>query len=124
MFAPILKTINTPAVQAIMGTGRPRIYSSGNAPQGVVTPYITWFVVVGQPYEQLSGPPGADNDAIQIDCWAGPDSDQEIVCINLAKAVRDALDEAGQANRIIFNNRESDTKLFRVALQVDFIHNR
>ncbi|WJJ93444.1 DUF3168 domain-containing protein [Neopusillimonas aromaticivorans] len=123
MFAPIYKTISTAAVKAIVGNP-PRIYGSGLAPQGVTAPYITWFVVVGQPYDHLSGPPGADNDTIQIDCWAGPGDDQELVCISLAKAVRDALDAAGQACRIIINTRESDTKLFRVGLQVDFIHNR
>ena len=85
MFAPIYKTISTAAVKAIVGS-QPRIYGSGLAPQGVTAPYITWFVVVGQPYDHLSGPPGADNDSIQIDCWAGPGDDQELVCINLAKA--------------------------------------
>lgn len=123
MFAPICRTINTAAVRAIVGNP-PRIYSSGLAPEGVTAPYITWFVVAGQPYDHLSGAPGADNDSIQIDCWTGPDDDQELVCINLARAVRDALDAAGQANRIIVNTRDPDTWLFRVGLQVDFIHNR
>lgn len=123
MFAPIYKTLNTAAVRAIIGNP-PRIYSSGMAPQGVTLPYITWFVVVGQPYDHLSGPPGADNDTVQIDCWAGPAEAQELSCVNLAKAVRDALDAAGQANRIIINTRETDTKLFRIGLQVEFIHNR
>ncbi len=121
MFAPIYRTIRTPEVIAVVGD---RIYSSGLAPQGVAAPYITWFVVAGQPYDHLSGPPGADTDTIQIDCWAGPEDVQELVCMNLAKAVRDALDAAGQANRIIVNTREPDTKLFRIGLQVDFIHNR
>ena len=123
MFAPIYRTINTAAVRAIVGAD-PRIYGSGSAPQGVVAPYITWFVVVGVPYDHLSGAPGADSDSIQIDCWAGPHDDQEIVCVNLARAVRDALDAAGQANRIIINTREDDTGLFHIGLQVDFIHNR
>jgi len=123
MFAPIYKTLNTSAVQAIIGNP-PRIYSSDMAPQGVAAPYITWFVVHGQPYDHLSGPPGADSDTIQIDCWAGPMDKSELDCVKLAKAVRDALDAAGQANQIIINTRESDTKLFRIGLQVEFIHNR
>lgn len=121
MFAPIYRTIRTPAVQAIAGD---RIYGKGMAPQNVATPYITWFVVLGQPYDHMSGAPTADNDTIQIDCWAGPGDDQELVCNQLAKAVRDALDAAGQACRIIIDTREPDTKLFRAGLQVDFIHNR
>lgn len=121
MLAPIFKTIDTPAVRAIVGG---RIYAKGRAPQGTKPPYITWFTVVGDPYNHLSGPPGADNDSVQIDCWAGPDGDQEGICDQLAKAVRDALDAAGQACRIIIDTREPDTMLFRVSLSVEFIHNR
>ena len=121
MFAPVLKTISTPAVTAIVGD---RIFSSGMAPQGVITPYITWFVVDGQPYDQISGAPCGDSDLIQIDCYAGPDDRQEKVCIDLAKAVRDALDAAGQVNRLIINHRETDTRLFRIGQQVDFILSR
>jgi hypothetical protein len=121
MFAPIYRTIRTPAVQAIVGD---RVYGSGLAPQGVATPYITWFTVSGDPYDNLSSAPDADNDTIQIDCWAGPGDDQELVCMNLARAVRDALDAAGQATRIVAHTREDDTRLFRIGLQVEFIHNR
>ena len=123
MFAPINQTLNTAAVRAIIGTP-PRIYSSGDAPQEVVAPYITWFVVGIQPYDHLSGAPDADSQMIQIDCWAGPDDDQEPVCVNLAKAVRDALDAAGQANTVIVNTREPDTKFYRISFQTDFIFNR
>lgn len=121
MLPPIFKTISTPAVTAIVGD---RIYGKGRAPQGTPTPYITWFVVTGNPYDHLSGPPGADNDTVQIDCWAGPADDQEGVCNQLAIHVRDALDAAGLANQLIVDMREPDTELFRLGLQVDFIHNR
>lgn len=121
MLAPIYPTISTPAVQAIVGD---RIYGKGMAPQGVATPYITWFTVSGDPYLNLSEAPHADSDAIQIDCWAGPTDDQEGVCNQLAQAVRDEMDAAGQACRIIIDTREADTKLFRIGLQVDFIHSR
>jgi len=123
MLAPIYRTLNTAAIQAIVGNP-PRIYGSGSAPQGVTKPYITWFAVVGLPFDHLSGAPGADNDTTQIDCWAGPDDDQALVCVNLAAAVRSALDAAGQINRIIIDTREDDTGLFHIGLQVDFIHNR
>lgn len=121
MFAPIYRTIRTPEVQAMVGD---RIYGKGRAPQNVTTPYITWFVVAGDPYLNVSDTPDADNDAIRIDCWAGPQDDQEIVCNSLAKAVRDALEAAGQTCRVVIDTREDDTRLFRVGLQVDFIHNR
>ena len=121
MFAPVFQTLNTPAVSALVGG---RIFSSGNAPQNTPTPYVTWFVVTGDPYDQISGPPVADRDSIQIDCWTGPHDNEELVCVSLARAVRNALDDAGHANRIIINTREADTKLFRIALQADFIRSR
>ncbi|MFW8564846.1 DUF3168 domain-containing protein [Orrella sp. 11846] len=121
MFAPIYQTLNTPAVQALVDT---RIYSSGFAPQNVKAPYLTWYVVSTDPHNQLSGRPCGDTDMVQIDCWAGPDDGGEAVCVSLASAVRDALDAAGQANRVILQARESDTKLFRISLQVEFIYNR
>lgn len=120
MFAPIYRTLQ-PAVRHLVAE---RIYSSGSAPQGVISPYITWFVVSDTPYEQLSDAPTADRDSIQIDCWAGPEDDQELVCVSVARAVRDALDAAGQSNSVILNVRELDTKLFRIGLRVDFIYNR
>ena len=123
MFAPILRILSTPEVLAIVGSPA-RIYHFGNAPQGVLRPYITWFVVVSDPYSHLSGPPGADMDVIQIDCWAGPDDYQDTACLRLARAARDALELAGQSCRVIANRREPDTGLFHIGLQVDFIHNR
>ncbi|MCX5592798.1 DUF3168 domain-containing protein [Alcaligenes endophyticus] len=120
MFAPVYRTL-LPAVRHLVGE---RIYGSGSAPQGVVSPYITWFLVVGQPYDQLSDAPAADKDTIQIDCWAGPGDDQELVCMSVARAVRDALDSAGQSSSVILNTREADTKLFRIGFRVEFIHNR
>jgi len=121
MLPPVYRTIRTPMVQAIVGE---RIYGSGKAPQGTPTPYITWFSVVGQPYDQISGAPCGDNDAIQIDCWTGPADDQEVVCIGLASAVRDALDAAGIANRLVVHLREEGTDFFRIGQQADFIHSR
>lgn len=121
MLAPIFRTINTPAVQAIVGD---RIYGKGRAPQNTQAPYITWFTVVGDPYANLSESPHADNDSVQVDCWTGPADDQEAVCNQLAKAVRDAVDAAGQACHLVIDTRESDTGLFRIGLQVGFIHVR
>ncbi|CAB3904885.1 hypothetical protein LMG26858_04429 [Achromobacter anxifer] len=123
MLAPVFKTINTQEVRGHVGD-KPRIYGSGMAPQGVSAPYITWFTVIDNPYDQLSGPPDADNGTVQIDCWTGPNDDQEAACISLAGAVRDALDVAGIANRVFIHTRETDTKLFRIGLQADFIRGR
>lgn len=123
MFADVYQTLSTPAVLALVGAN-PRIFGSDNAPQNTPTPYITWFVVVGDPHVQLSGAPPSDADTIQIDCYAGPDGAAEAQVEQLAQAARAALDDAGIVNRIIINTREPDTGLYRIALQADFIHNR
>jgi len=97
-----------------------RIYRHGAAPQDVVKPYITWFVITGMPELQISGTPCSDMDTIQIDVWHETDSGVE----TLAYAVRDALDSAKYANRMIQNLRETDTRLYRISFEVDVIQSR
>lgn len=120
MFPPVDDTLSaSSAVVALVGN---RIADHGEIPQGTAKPYITWFVVIGQPFDQLSGTPCGDFDTVQIDCWAPTGKDVKA----LALAVRDALDVAGHANRTIIDNREpaGTSRLFRVTLQADFIASR
>lgn len=117
MLPPVFQTIRSPDVIAIVGA---RVYRHGSAPQDVAKPYVTWFLVSGDPAEQISGKPCADFDEVQIDCWHQTDAGIEA----LALAVRDALDEAGISNRVVINQRETDTKLYRIAFQASFISSR
>lgn len=94
-----------------------RIYRHASAPQNVTKPYITWFVVMGMPELQISGNPCSDMDTIQIDVWSEDDAEVE----EIAYAVRDALDSARIANRIVQNNRENESRLFRIGIEADFI---
>ena len=120
MLPAVLLTLQTPAVLAIVGGDPVRIFRHGAAPQDTEKPYVTWFEVAGQPYDQLSGTPCGDFDSVQIDCWAKSDMQVE----QLAKAVRDAVDAAGISNRLVVNLRDPDTKLFRIGLEADFINSR
>ncbi|CAB3925013.1 DUF3168 domain-containing protein [Achromobacter ruhlandii] len=121
MLPAVFQTLQTPAVLAIVGGGSPiRIFRHGAAPQDTEKPYVTWFEVAGQPYDQLSGTPCGDCDSVQIDCWSMSDAQVE----QLAAAVRDAVDVAGIANRIVVNLRDPDTKLYRIGLEADFINSR
>jgi len=108
------------ANSTVVSTVGARIYRHGSAPQDVEKPYITWFLVSGNPYDNVSTSPCGDSDTIQIDCWAETDNNIE----TLAYAVRSALDSAMISNRIIINTRETDTKLYRIALEADFIRSR
>ena len=104
----------------VVNTVGTRIYRHGSAPQDVQKPYITWFMVTGQPEDVLNAAPCHDRDTIQIDCWAESDTGVE----TLAYAVRSALDSQLISNRFILDNRETDTKLYRMALEADFIASR
>lgn len=104
----------------VSSTVSTRIYRHGAAPQDVVKPYITWFVVFGMPELQISGTPDSDMDTIQVDIWS--ESDQGVE--TLAYAARTAFDNAGHAARIIQNLREADTRLYRISLEVDIIQSR
>lgn len=104
----------------VVNTVGTRIYRHGSAPQDVVKPYITWFVVTGQPEDVLNAPPCHDRDTIQIDCWSETDTGVE----TLAYAVRAALDSQLISNRIIIDTRENDTKLYRMSIEADFIASR
>lgn len=108
------------ANSTIVSTVATRIYRHGSAPQDVAKPYITWSMVAGTPYDNVSTAPCADRDLCQIDCWSETDNQIE----TLAYAVRAALDSAGISNRIVINLRETDTKLYRIGLEADFISSR
>lgn len=108
------------ANSTVVSTVGTRIYRHGSAPQDVTKPYITWFLVSGNPVDNVSTSPCVDKDVIQIDCW----SESDTVIETLAYAVRSALDSALISNRMMMNSRETDTKLYRIALEADFIRSR
>lgn len=118
MLQNVYQTLRDNAI--VVNTVGTRIYRHGYAPQDVQKPYITWFLVTGQPEDVLNAPPCHDRDVIQIDCWSETDTGVE----TLAYAVRAALDSKLISNRIVIDNRETDTKLYRMALEADFIASR
>lgn len=117
MFPAVYRALRTPAVIAIVGD---RIGRHGEVPQGTPASYITWQLINGQPYDTLSEAPQGDNFAVQVDCYASTDAGIE----QLAVAVRDALDAIGVTNRVVINNREPETRLYRVGFEADFITTR
>lgn len=120
MLPLVFSAIATSAVKAIVGASPVRIYRHSQAPEDVARPYITWFVVTGNPQDNISGSPCADIDTVQIDCWSESDTQVE----TLAGAVRNALDAAGHLNTLIIDTYEVGTKLYRIGLQASFIKSR
>lgn len=117
MFPKVYRTIRTPAVATIVDT---RIGRHGEVSQTEQRPYIAWQIVVGQPYDNLSSAPGGDFTTVQLDCYHPTDAGAEA----LALAVRAALDVALICNRVVLDNRDPDTKLYRVGMEADFIDQR
>ena len=118
MFPKVYQTLQAnPAVVAIVGD---RIGRHGEVAQTEVRPYIVWQIVIGDPYENLSGTPCGDFTTVQLDCYHQTDAGVE----QLAKAVRAALDAELIVNRVRIDIRDPDTRLYRVGLDADFITDR
>jgi hypothetical protein len=120
MMLPTVYTwLKTTAVQAIIGTP-PRAYRHGDAPQDTTKPYVTWVMVSGVPDNELSAVAKSDRYTIQFDCWHQTDAGVE----SLATAVRNAVEPYGHMTNMPINNRDAETKLYRIALQFDILQNR
>lgn len=114
MLPPIYTILTTtPAVTALVDT---RIYPHGDAPQDVARPYITWFVVSDAPQNTLDSPPSIDQSTVQIDCWHITSSG----VVDLAQAVRLAIEPHAHVTNIFLNGREPETRLYRFAIQLDY----
>lgn len=106
-----------------------RIWRAGTAPQDEVRSsierglaYITWFVVDAPPENTLSETPKIDRNVIQVDLWCGGRDGEELV-ETLATRVRDAIEPHAHMTGRPVDERESATRLWRMALQFDwFVH--
>lgn len=118
MLPPIYSILyGNSAVAAIVAT---RIYPHGEAPQDVSRPYITWFLVTGTPENSLNCAPDIDRCTIQVDCWHQTSPG----IVSLTSAVRAALESSGHVTGVILNQREQETKLYRMAVQFDYFLTR
>ncbi len=114
MLPPIYSLLTgASAVSAIVGT---RVYPHGEAPQDVTQPYVTWFLVTGTPENVLQGSPSIDRNTVQVDCWHQTGAG----VVALATAVRNALETQTHVTGVLLNERETETRLYRIALQCDY----
>jgi hypothetical protein len=103
-------------VTGFIGTSPVRVYRHGEAPQGVVAPYVTWFVVSGAPENELDGLPRVDGYSVQVDCWSDADAEVE----QLAEAVRNAIEPSHHMTAIVANGRDPETMRYRIGMTFDF----
>lgn len=113
MLPPIYQTLIASPVNTLVGG---RIYRHGAAPQNTVQPYITWFLVTGSPENTLSELPSIDLCTVQVDCWSLSDAG----IVDLATAVRDAIEPLAHMTTVPIDSQETDTKLYRMSLQFDW----
>ena len=122
MTPPIVKAcLQSSAVTALLGAGTEmRLYSFGEAEQGVAKPYAVWQVVSGSPENYLAGRPDLDSVTLQVDIYA--------ITGDSARAVRDAIRDAVELDAYITRwgdeGRDPETKNYRASFDVDWMVHR
>jgi hypothetical protein len=112
-----------PSVTSIIGGGASmRAYPHGDVPQQPIPPgaYVTWAVVSSVPENYIDGRPRAERQTVQVDCWSSATGVGAKEVVDLATAVRDALETRGHLTGIIANQRDPDTMRYRIGMRFDF----
>lgn len=121
MFPNIYATLlEDNAVTSIIGSNPMRAYRHGSAPQDTSKPYIVYSIISGVPENNLSAVPNVDKYSIQVDCYHQTDSGVQSLTI----AVRNSLESIGYMTNIPVDEREPETKLFRITMDFDIWLNR
>lgn len=115
MLPPLYPALaNDAAVAVIVGD---RIYPHGEAPQDVTRPYVTWQMIAGTPENSLADSPDIDRCTLQINCWHPSGAG----VVSLATAVRAVAEQHGVVTGIPVNEREPETRLYWIAIQIDWL---
>lgn len=119
MFPPVHEALAaSTAVKSLIGTTPVRAYRHGEAPQKVIAPYVTWSAF-GVAENGLSGA-CADVWRVQINCWS--DGDKEVE--TLAAAVRAAIEPSAHLQSYDNDERDTETKRYRMSMSFDWIVSR
>jgi hypothetical protein len=120
MLPPVFQTLKASTeIKAIVGTNPPRIWkgTAPQRPQGTPQqPYITWMLISGVPELNLSDPPPADRQTVQVDCWHTTEAGAEA----LAELVRDTLEPVAHVTQYESFSQEPETLLHRFSITADF----
>lgn len=122
MTPPIVQAcLQSPPVTALLGTGAAiRLYSFGEADQGVAKPYAVWQVIVGNPENYLAGRPDVDGFTLQVDIYGATGTSVR----NVRDAIRDAIELQSNITRWGGESRDPTTKNYRTSFDVDWIVRR
>lgn len=119
MDPPIFLVCSTdPGVTALIGSGVDcRIYSFGEAPEGVARPYVVWSLIDGNPENYLAGRPDADGFTLQVDVYAASAG----LATQVTSALRDALELKANITRWGASGRDPTTKDYHRSFDIDWI---
>lgn len=122
MTAPIFQVCSQDAgVTALLGAGADlRLYSFGEAPEGVAKPYAVWQLVNGSPENYLAGRPDTDGFTLQVDVYGITSTSVRQV----RDAIRDAVELRAYVTRWGAEARDPTTKNFRTSFDADWIVRR
>jgi len=115
---PILAAAS--GVTALVGTNPVRVFPFAEAPQSSTLPYVTWAVFSGDPQNAMDSVPQVDVLGAQIDVWGATATST----LDVAAAVRDALEPHAHMVGIGNMSRDSETKTYRIRLDFDFFTER
>ncbi|MGE7096382.1 DUF3168 domain-containing protein [Pseudomonas fulva] len=109
------------AVTALLGSGADlRLYSFGEAPQGVAKPYAVWQLIGGSPDNYLAGRPDVDSARLQVDVYGTTATSARQV----RDAIRDAIELRSNITRWGGEGRDPTTKNYRTSFDVDWMVRR
>jgi len=118
MFPLVSRLLKDDAGVAAICAGR--VYRHGSAPQNVVAPYVTWFIVSSVAENALGERPRVDTYQVQVDCWSSNTGTGDSQAEQLAEAVRDALEGVADMVGVVANGKDFETQRFRVGMTFTF----
>lgn len=105
------------ACTALLGKNPTRFWAYGMAPEDETRPYVVHQLVSGQPINHLSCRPSADEQTLQVQCYAKTDK----TCRQVLQAVADVVEQMGYITGWINDGIDKDTRLFSRGFFADFI---
>lgn len=124
MIPPVFQilSVDPTAIMYLGGdSGQPmRVFPFGEAPEKTLLPYVTYTIFSGIPQNTIDKTPQIDNLGTQIDIWAKTANS----ALDVAAAVRDALEPYAHMVGLGSTLRDPDTKNYRVRLDFDFFTER
>lgn len=116
MIPPVYNLLHaSSAVTAIVAD---RIGAHGQVLPNELRPYITWQIVSGTGDNTLDkGRAPNDRVSVQVDCYHADEAGLR----TLVNATRSTLESDSYYVGLVADERDAETRLFRMALQFDFI---